>query len=77
MPEASTSSISPDRSVPSGRQMPDFPLSLASRVTSDAPAPRSSLMYSAHALGGSCSERTGSLNPTSETTVKSSASLRM
>ena len=42
IPEASTSSISPNRSAPSGRQMPDFPLSLASRVTRDAPAPRSS-----------------------------------
>ena len=34
-------------------------------------------MYSTHLLGGSCSDRTGSLNPTSDTTVKSPASLRM
>ena len=65
MPDASTSSISPDRSVPSGRQMPDRPLSLASRVTSQAPAARSSPMQSIHAPAGSCPERSGSLNPTS------------
>ena len=57
--------------------MPDEPLSLASRVTSEAPASMSSLMEATHSLGGSISERPGSLNPTSDTTVKSGASLRM
>jgi hypothetical protein len=66
-PDASTSSTSPNLSAPSGRQIPDRPLSLASRVTRDAPASRSSLMYSAHIRGGSCSDRPGSLYPTSET----------
>ena len=60
-PEASTSSTSPNRSAPSGRQIPDRPLSLAYSVTSDAPAARSSAMYSAQILGGSCSDRPGSL----------------
>ena len=77
MPAASTSSISPDRRVPSGRQMPDRPLSRASRVTRDAPAARSSPMQSIHSLAVSSAERVGSLNPTSEMTVKSSASFRM
>ncbi len=57
--------------------MPDEPLSLASRVTIEAPASRSSLMEATHSLGGSISERPGSLKPTSDTTVKSGASLRM
>src|SRR5580693_1874586 len=41
----------PNRSAPSGRQIPDRPLSLASSVTSDAPAARSSAMYSAQIRG--------------------------
>jgi len=49
--------------------MPDLPLSLASRVTSEAPASRSSLIQAIHSLGASISERPGSLKPTSDTTV--------
>ena len=71
------SSSRPYRSSPSGRQMPELPLSLASSVTSVAPASRSSVMAAIHSLGGCISDLPESLKPTSDTTSKSRASLRM
>ena len=66
--------MSPKRSSPLGRQMPELPLSRDSSVTRNAPASRSSWMHSIQRFGARRSERSESLKPTSETTLNSAAS---